>query len=539
MPDTTDTSAVTETSSPKGSTKVKRINRFGIGFTIILQLVLALVCVFLVNYLTYPKLLRKDLTESKSFTLSEYSQNLLSSELIQDYPGKIKFIALLKPNSPHKQRIVAKLEEYTRKAPDKIEFEIIDYIKEANRFNEISSIYGKTFFEETILIDARTDSELKQTPSSKAPKGDSATNQNAQIPPQRIRQFPVSQLYFNSEDGSRIAAWQDEKILTSYLLSATEGKSRRFYLIVDKSQVDDTGGGTPSWNSFRSHLDAQNISLSPFQISSGQAIPEDAEGVVIIGLDSDFDKNEIATLEKYWGRNNASMFITVAEDAKLTNIRRFLKSYGIAVENDRVITVANGRTLTNVRGNFIKGSEITKGFGEKATKLDGPSRSITLAETEQLEVRNIRVFSVLQAANQWWGEVEYNKENPKFDLGKDHGADPRSPVFKPINLAAAVVRGRENTDRTKNLTSKMIVVGNTQFLQPNNMRSELTHFVNSSINWLAGREELVGTISSTPVRPQKITIQKEDKTKIDLAVIIVLPSICLFICLISWWTRRS
>ena len=358
-------------------------------------------------------------------------------------------------------------------------------------------------------------------------------------PAQRIRQFPVSELYFTSEDGQRIAAWQDEKLITSFLLSATEGKSRRFYLIVDKSQVDDAGGGTPAWNAFKGHLDSQNIQLNPFQISSGQPIPSDAEGLVMIGLDSDFDKREIEILEEYWDRNNASLFITVSADAKLTNIRRFMKSYGIGVEKDRVITVGNGHTLTKARGTFIKGSDITKGFGEKSTQLDGPTRSLSMANADQLAVKNIAVFPILQAAPGWWGEVEYNRENPKFDAGKDHGTAPNAKLSRPLVLAAAVVRGREDLDRTKNLTSKMIVIGNTQFLKPANMRSELTHFVNSSINWLAGREELVGTIGSKPVRPQKITIKKEDKAKLDIAVIIVIPAVGFIISLLFWWNRRS
>jgi len=526
---------------PTDTSAVKRINRFGIGFIIALQLVLALACVFFVNYLTAPHHLRMDLTESKDYTLSEYSQNLLNSDLIQNYEGKIKFIALLKPNSPHKQRIRGKLEEYRRFAPDKIEFEIVDYVKEASRFNELSSIYGKTFYEETILIDARTDAELKAAKPTKATPSTSlmAKGEPAQKPLQRIRQFPVSNLYFTADDGSRIAAWQDEKFFTSYLLSATEGKSRNFYLIIDKSQVDDAGGGTPAWNAFESHLDSQNIQLSPFQISSGQPIPADAEGLVMIGLDSDFDKKEIDILQEYWDRNNAKLFITVSADAKLTNIRRFMKSYGIAVEKDRVLSVGNGHTLTKARGNFIKGSDITKGFGEKSTQLDGPTRSLSLANTDQLAVKNIAVFPILQAAPGWWGEVEYNKANPKFDAGKDHGSDPRAERSRALYLAAAVVRGREDLDRTKNLTSKMIVIGNTQFLKPDNMRSELTHFVNSSINWLAGREDLVGSIGSKPVRPQKISIKVKDKFYLDVTVIAIIPGIGLLITLLLWWNRRS
>ena len=550
MPDT-DISVSEEQSSnsetaDKPVEKLVKINRLGIGFVISLQIVLALACVILVNYLTAPHHLRKDLTKNKSYTLSEYSNQLLGSDLIQKYDGKIKFYAFLKPNSPHKQRVRTMLEEYSRHAPDVIEFEIVDYIKEASRFNELAAIYGKTFFQETILIDARTNAERKGDhrliPGANV-KGApqpllSSTKKNT---PQRIRQFPVSSLYRMAEDASRIAAWQDEKLITSYLLSAAEGKSRKFYFIVDKSQVDDTGSGTPAWSAFRAHLDSQNIQFDLFQISSGNPIPKDAEGIAIIGLDSDFDTKEINVLQEYWDRNGAKIFVTINPNAKLTKIRRFFKEYGVAIATDRVLTTSHGHTLTKARGTFTKGSDITKGFGEKATQLDGPSRSISLANTDKLAVLNISVFPLIQAAPGWWGEVNYNRPKPKFNAGRDNGSDPTAPVQvqRPLYLAAAVVRGREDLDRTKHLTSRMIIVSNTQFLKPTNMRDELTHFVNSSINWLAGREDLVGTIGTKPNYQQKITITKEDKSEIDIALTIVLPCIAVFIAFLSWFNRRS
>ncbi len=535
----TDAFSIPAAASPKATTK---INRIGMGTMITIQLVLAFICVVLLNYLTAPHHLRKDLTATKDFTLSEYSNQFLHSDLIQNYKGKIRIIALLKPHSPHKARIRSILEEYRRQAPNTIEFEIVDYIKEANRFNELSAIYGKTFFEETILIDARTDAErmedqqvIPATDGDAQPLLSSTKHSSAH----RIRQFPVSSLYVVSEDGSRIAAWQDEKIITSFLLSAAEGKSRKFYFIVDKSQVDDAGGGTPAWRAFSAHLDSQNIRLAPFQISAGEPIPKDAEGIAIIGLDSDFDSKEIKILKEYWDRNGAAIFMTINPDAKLSRIRRFLKEYGIAIARDRVITNVNGHTLTKARATFTKGSEITKGFGDKATQLDGPSRSISLANTDKLAVQNIAVFPLILAAPGWWGEVNYNKPHPKFDLGKDIGSDPKAPVQRPIYLAAAVVRGREDLERTKHLTSRMIVISNTQFLKPSNMRDELTHFVNSAINWLAGREELVGTIGTKPAYQQKITITEEDKSRINIALIGVLPGITLLIAFIVWFNRRA
>ena len=258
-----------------------------------------------------------------------------------------------------------------------------------------------------------------------------------------------------------------------------------------------------------------------------------------IGLDVDFDEQELNILKEYWGRNAASIFITVKPEAKIVKMRRFLASYGIKIENDQVTTVKNGRKLTTARGTFVRGNEITKGFGDQATQLDGVTRSLTLVNLDQLETRNISAYSILNSAPGWWGEVSYQKDTAEFNPGKDNGTDPNSPIHRPVPLACAVVRGKQNMETTKHLTSKMIVVGNTQFLKPNNMREELIHFTISSINWLAGREDLVGNIGPKPAKNLKITIPEEQKSKINFAIIAVLPCISAFIALIVWFNRRS
>jgi len=199
----------------------------------------------------------------------------------------------------------------------------------------------------------------------------------------------------------------------------------------------------------------------------------------------------------------------------------------------------NGRKLTKARGIFVRGNEITKGFGDQATQLDGMTRSLSLVNVDQLATKNINVYSILNSAPGWWGETEFQKDKVQFDPSKDNGSAPDSPIFRPVSMSIAVVRGKLNLDRTKHLTSRMIVMGNTKFLRPNNMRGELTHFMVSSINWLVGREDLVGSIGQKPVQNQKITIPEKQKSQINISILVILPFIASIIAFIVWFNRRS
>jgi hypothetical protein len=337
-----------------------------------------------------------------------------------------------------------------------------------------------------------------------------------------------------------ISTWNDESYLTSYLVSAVEGIPRRFYFIVDKAQIDDPNKGTPAWENFQSLLLAQNIQLSPLQISATKKIPEDAEGIAIIGPAFDFDEREIATLTEYWDRLSSSFFITLNPSAKLKNFKRFLREYGISPQDNRVMKVSkSGQSLTSARAFFTPGPEVNKGLAHQATQLDGPSSGLeVMSSNDRLAIRNITPFALLQAADGWWGESRYTELTPIFDPQEDQGIIKGAANPTPVNLAAAVVRGRQNSDITTPLTSRMVVIANTDFLRPENAREEMSYFINSTINWLAGRESLIG-IGPKPVYRKKITVQSAHKSFIDQIILIYMPIASLLIGLVLWNSRRT
>jgi len=324
------------------------------------------------------------------------------------------------------------------------------------------------------------------------------------------------------------------------LLSAVEGIPRRFYFIVDKARIDEQNKGTPAWKNFQSLLLAENIQLLPLQISATQKIPDDAEGIAIIGPAFDFDEREIATLTEYWDRQSASLFVTLSPGAKLKHFHRFLREYGISPQDNRLMRVSNsGKTLTSARAFFTQGPEVNKGLAHQATQLDGPSSGLEVMSTnDRLAIRNITPFALLQAADGWWGESKYTELNPSFDPREDQGIIEGAANPTPVHLAAAVVRGRQNSDLTNPLTSRMVVIANTDFLRPENAREEMSYFINSTINWLVGRESLIG-IGPKPVYRKKITVQSAHKSFIDQITLIYLPLTTLLIGLVLWNSRRN
>ena len=519
----------------KSATKAKAINRFGLGSLAIIQLVLAFISVILLNFLSCTNHQRIDLSRHEAFSLSQTTQQYLESPEVRVRQQAIKIVAVLYQQSPYYLRLRAQLENYQRFSDNNIQLEFIDPKLDVDRLLDFVTTYKREMSdlsEETILIDARN--SLPQAGSSPEVEQINLTK--------HIRTIPVKNLFIQEVDrfnSKYISTWNDEAHLTSNLVSAIEGTARRFYFIVDKARIDERSNSTPAWKTFQNMLRAQNVELKPLQISTTQKIPDDAEGIAIIGPAFDFDDREIATLNEYWDRASSAFFITLDPAAKLRNFKRFLRDYGISPQDNRVITVENDKTLTAARAFFTQGPIVNKGLSHQATQLDGPSTGLeVMSENDRLTIRNIQPFSLLQASDGWWGESKYSQPSPSFDPREDQGVIQGNANQTPVHIAAAVVRGLENDDKMNPLASRMIVIANTDFLQPANMREELNYFVNSGINWLVGRDALIG-IDPKPVYRKKITLQSAHKSFIDQIILLYMPIASLLIALVIWNSRRN
>jgi hypothetical protein len=67
----------------------------------------------------------------------------------------------------------------------------------------------------------------------------------------------------------------------------------------------------------------------------------------------------------------------------------------------------------------------------------------------------------------------------------------------PLYLAASVTRGDTVDDRFSAETSRMVVIANTDFLDPDRQRAENIDFLASSANWLVRRDSLAGATART------------------------------------------
>ncbi|MEJ6719932.1 MAG: hypothetical protein ACJAT6_000109 [Akkermansiaceae bacterium] len=502
------------------------IKRLGLGLRSVLQLLFALLSLAFIFYLAMTYFSRKDLTKNSIFTLSEATEKLLTSSGVQDREEPVKIIAAIRKSSPHYARLRPVIEEYERLSKGKVTIDYLDPIRDGDRALEVKNNYGgdlladELFEDDLFIIDARQGVPANQDEKIKAINS-------------HLRYLRVSDMVVKRTDANkqrRIVGYQDEELISSMIQSAIEGQPRIMYLIEDKSDVE-VGAADSPWLVLTEALLKQNIVLLPIKISQIEKIPDNAEGVVIVAPEYDFETKEIDILTAYWNRPASSIIAYLDPNPRPINLRAFLRKNGVTPRNDRIIRTRNGRTESQVLATFTAGLGINGSLESKSVPFEGRVSSLEVREgAEDLVSNGIKAYSIIEAAPGFWGETEYKKPNPQYD----DDADERGP----LSIGAAVIRGNANADKTAPNISKMIVLSTSDFLDPKRLGNEQLDFVKNSTHWLLGREDLMG-IGPRGVERRKLNLIKEEVKFLHNIVVFFIPAGFFLITMIVWNARRA
>tara|TARA_B100001057_G_scaffold218778_2_gene218963 strand:- start:25032 stop:26591 length:1560 start_codon:yes stop_codon:yes gene_type:complete len=503
------------------------VKKLGLGVRAVLQIVFAILSLVFIYYLAFTYQTRKDLSERSDFTVSEATENLLRSSGVMDREEPIKIIAALRKSSPHYSRLRPVVEEYERLSKGKVKLEYLDPIRDKDRAFEIQNNYGdlladKLFEDDIFIIDAR--------------KGASANSVEAtEDVTSHLRYLPASSMVISRTDINnqrRIVGYQDEDLLSSMLQSAIEGKPRIMYLVEDKSDLEVTAAGSPL-QVIREALQKQNVYLLPLKISQVDRIPENAEGLVIVAPEYDFEPKEIEVLESYWKRPSSAIIAYLNPTTRPVNLRAFLRKNGVTPRDDRIIRTRNGRTENQVLATFTVGAGlgVNGSLEMKSVPFEGRVGSLEVREgAEDLVANRIQAYSLIETAPDFWGETDYKKANPKYDDDSDYSG--------PLSIGAAVIRGNANSDNTAPNISKMIVLSTSDFLDPARLGNEQLDFVKNSTYWLLGREELMG-IGPRSLQRRKLNLIKDDIKFLSNIVLFFIPVGLFLVAMFVWNIRRA
>ncbi|MDA7863039.1 GldG family protein [Akkermansiaceae bacterium] len=499
------------------------ITRLGTRSRVLLQLVLAVIILVSAFYIGIIYHTQKDLTHTSEFTLSEETLNLLGSSAISKREEPVKIIAALRKNSPHYARLRNLIEQYENLAKGKIAVDYLDPIRDQDRAVEVANNYydtlGQLFSDDIFIIDGRLSPPVDPT------------SPDAGLSFVRVQDMLVMRTDENKQ--RRVAGYQDEAMLTSYLLAALEPKPRIMYLISDKNDIDASDTSSPA-EMLKETMGRLNVFLAPIRISEVDEIPANAEGVVFAAPQYDLSTEELQKVDTYWKRPNSSILAYLDPSAELPNLNSFLRRNGVTPRNDRILKVSNGRTDSQVQALFSINApvnDVTVSLEGKAARFEGRVSSLEIREgAEDLVTQGIRCFAVIETAPGYWGEVDYKKPNPTFD----DSSDQPGPLF----LGAGIIRGNASLENEEDTASKMIILSTSDFLNPERLNNEQLDFVKNTTHWLLGREELMGIGPRGLVR-RKLNLIPSEVSWLQNIIVFFIPAGFLMISLFVWSIRRA
>lgn len=510
-------------SSPEPKAKPARpLNRWGLGTLSVLQIVFLAVILVTLNYLSAHYFKRWDLSREAAYSLSPSTQRYLGDKAVKEREKPMKWIMAFRRTSPFYERVRAIAENYAQNSNGKIQLEVVDPLRSSDRTQEIIEAYGISLVKDIIIMDARLDDSPV---TSKDKSGTRTLNPNVKIV------VADDMAIFTTKDTQRrITGFQGEDVLTAKLVESIEGRPTKMIFLADKSRIGAEGEDSP-WKALENTLRFQNAELSPMNLSGLADIPEDAEGVTLVAPKYDLTDEELAVLERYWNRPRAALLVLLKPGETPPKLRAFLRGNGVTPRRDRVIASEKNQLVTRARGVFANGVDFTADLSGQSTEFPGATSSLEVREgAEDLMNRQINPVGLIQAAPGFWGETKFGEGKEAFDEKEDTKA--------PLYLAACVTRGAASDDRFSASTSRMVVVANTDFLDPDNHLAENIDFLASSVNWLVSRESLAG-IGPRSLGTYKLPLLDAQVSFINRVNLFFLPAFLAVIGLFIWSSRRA
>jgi ABC-type uncharacterized transport system involved in gliding motility auxiliary subunit len=108
----------------------------------------------------------------------------------------------------------------------------------------------------------------------------------------------------------------------------------------------------------------------------------------------------------------------------------------------------------------------------------------------------------------------------------------------PVSLAAAAERGAAPSLDMDLRPSRLVVIGDTDFLSNGALSGGNTDLFLNSLNWLLEREQLMA-IAPKPLEDLRLVISQEQVRRVFWTVVVILPGLLAILGAGIWWQRRS
>ena len=470
------------------SFSLKKLRRFNLSFILLTSyLIVIIICI-----LTYYKFLRIDLNKYSEFSLSSNTINLLSNI---KKPINIYLIIQEKHHLYMDLRNI--FEEYSFHS-DKINIFWTDPVKNPSKTEELIHSYKLDSYP-ALVIDNGAQSRVIY--------GDEL-------------------IVVDSLENTSI--FKGEKVISSAVYEINSGSKPKIYFTTGNGEnlledIDNNG-----YSSLNIDLETQSIDLKSFNLNGYKSIPSDASAVVVAGPKRMLSDSSLNVLESYL--NSSGRLLILLDSNYESGLDKILKKWGVSLTSGYVFDESQTLKGRDVNVNNYGKHEITNEI-DFLVKLLLPRAIIPISKPNDEDVDLPKVSMLLRSSDNSWIEMSSLNQSPKFE-------ELKGDILGPIYLGVAIERGVIQELDVEIPSSKIVLIGDSDFISNANIIDGNKDFFRRSVNWLIDRNNQLG-INHKNINNIKISASSKNIKIISTISIIFVPLLILFIGIIILLWRKK
>jgi len=319
-----------------------------------------------------------------------------------------------------------------------------------------------------------------------------------------------------------------EEDLTNALIKLQRKETKKIYFVQGHGEKDPGSTERGGYSEAKKGLEDQGFKVETVNLASEAKVPDDAKVVVVAGPTAEPFPQELQYLTDFLNRGGG---VLVMIDPQAPSLESFLKSWGVAPDNDIVLDVSGAGRLMGA------GPSIPLVMQYESHKITDRFRNMTFfpfarsVQPSKESVPGVTVETIFKSTARSWGETDLKNPEATFDENKD--------LKGPLSMAVAVTKevkpAGEKGPATK---ARLVVVGDSDFAVNSyfSMQGNGNLFLNM-LSWLASDEDLISIRPKAPEDRRVILSQSQQRRLLYLTVFI-LPGAVL-VAGISVWQRRK
>jgi ABC-type uncharacterized transport system involved in gliding motility auxiliary subunit len=336
-----------------------------------------------------------------------------------------------------------------------------------------------------------------------------------------------------------IKAFKGEEAFTSAILAVTEARTPRVYFSAGHGEGSiDAGERGRGFTDVRQLLERDNLIVAKWESLGKDAVPPDADAVVVAGPRTAFLEPEVAALEKYLSGGGRVLLMldpvlpAAGSPPPDYGLGRVLGANGVKLGDDIVVDPSNALPLVGaetVFANHYGNHPIVRALADEGLPVILPlARSVGRADGAAAGPASPTVL--VETSSEGWGETSL--ANLEEQVKKD-----REDAAGPVGLAVAV--GPAQDEKAPAKKGRLVAVGNSRFAANGALgNAGNANFLLNSIHWLTGSEKQIGIAPKTPEQAS-LSLTQSQVRRIGLFSIIGFPALAVLLGVWVWYRRRD